>query len=298
MKVITINVTDYITIEQITKEFNKIDNKYEQYELKLVLYKFVQPETLATIVALYKYKIFQEYDLRVYIINTNSYAERLDFHSNLGVEEVINNSRYDSRGRFVEITNFNCDNSIELVNKIMRIFRENLELEETVFKMLNYCFFEVVDNVQNHADSPINGYLVAQRYPNERKLCISIIDCGKGIYKSLTESENSQYKHLSEKEAIEYCVKESVTNGNGMGNGLYHTRRFIELNCGKMAIYSGNKKIIVKNDLIEVMNIPYFTGTIVSLQIEMDNNVRLEDIFGENIPVTIDEADAFIDELW
>ncbi|EKY28059.1 MULTISPECIES: ATP-binding protein [Clostridium] len=295
---ITINITDYITIEQITNEFNKINNKREEYTLNLVLYKFVQPETLAVIVSLYKYKISEEYTISIIIKNSNSYAERLDFYKHLNKETVVNNYRYSSEGRFVEITNFDNTNSIELVNEVMKIFRNNLELEESVFKMLNYCFFEVVDNVQNHADSNIGGFLVAQRYPTGRKLCISIIDCGKGIYRSLTENDKSEYSNLTEEEAISYCIRESVTNGKGMGNGLYHTTRFIELNDGKLMIYSGNKKLIIENNEKEIRDIPYFNGTIVSLQIEMDNEVRLEDIFGENIPVSVDEAEDMVFDLW
>ena len=83
-----------------------------------------------------------------------------------------------------------------------------------------------------------------------------------------------------------------------MGNGLYHTTRFIELNDGKLMIYSGNKKLIIENNEKEIRDIPYFNGTIVSLQIEMDNEVRLEDIFGENIPVSVDEAEDMVFDLW
>ena len=126
---ITINITDYITIEQITNEFNKINNKREEYTLNLVLYKFVQPETLAVIVSLYKYKISEEYTISIIIKNSNSYAERLDFYKHLNKETVVNNYRYSSEGRFVEITNFDNTNSIELVNEVMKIFRNNLEIE-------------------------------------------------------------------------------------------------------------------------------------------------------------------------
>ena len=36
----------------------------------------------------------------------------------------------------------------------------------------------------------------------------------------------------------------------------------------------------------------------VKLDINTDKDLDKKDIFGENIPTTVDEADEFIDELW
>lgn len=295
---IILNIKDSTTIEEITMTFSRINEIEQQYNLNIVLYKYIRPETLAVIVAFYKAKIYEGYNINLGISNINTYAQRINFHRNMGIEEKENFNRHSSEGRFIEITNFNEENSINLVNDIMNIFRNNIALEDSVFSVLNYCFFEVVDNVQNHSKSPIGGYLTAQRFQTERTLCITIIDCGQGIYKSLTQNEDSKYKHLSEKEAMEYCIQESVTNGNGMGNGLYHTRRFIEFNRGKMTIYSGRKKLLVTQGEIDVVDIPYFDGTIVSLCINLDNEVNFNEIFGENIPTSVEEAYDCINELW
>lgn len=295
---IILNIKESITIEEIINGFSRITDIQEEYNLKIILYKYVLPESLAIVVAFYRAKVFEGYNINVNIPNINTYAQRIDFHKNMGIEEEENFNRYSSEGRFIEITNFNEENSIKLVNNIMKIFRNNIDLEDSVFRVLNYCFLEVVDNVHNHSQSPIGGYLTAQRFPTERMLCITIIDCGRGIYKSLTQNENSEYKHLTESEAMEYCIKESVTNGNGMGNGLYHTRRFIELNNGKMTISSGRKKLIVTQEGIEVVDIPNFNGTIVSLCIKLDNQINFNEIFYGNIPTSVEEADDCINELW
>lgn len=295
---IILNIKESIKIEEIINEFSKINDKEKQYNLKIILYKYILSESLAVVVAFYKAKVYEEYNINVNIYNKNGYAQRINFHKNMGIEEEENFNRHSSEGRFIEITNFNEENSVNLVNDIMNIFRNNIDLEDSVLSVLNYCFFEVVDNVQNHSQSPIGGYLTAQRFPKERALFISIIDCGRGIYKSLTGNDDSEYKHLNESEAMEYCIQESVTNGNGMGNGLYHTRRFIEFNRGKMIISSGRKKMIVTQEGIEVIDIPYFNGTIVSLSIKLDNEVNFNEIFGENIPTSVEEAYDCIDELW
>lgn len=45
-----------------------------------------------------------------------------------------------------------------------------------------------------------------------------VADDGQGIHSSLTE--NDKYARLSEPEALEMCIQDSVTDGKGMGFGL------------------------------------------------------------------------------
>lgn len=45
-----------------------------------------------------------------------------------------------------------------------------------------------------------------------------VADDGQGIHSSLTE--NDKYARLSELEALEMCIQDSVTDGKGMGFGL------------------------------------------------------------------------------
>lgn len=303
MNKFVINVKQDTTIEDIIFKFNKINDKSECYSLNLILYKFINPEVLAVIVALYKYKLIQNYNVKIDIDGQNQYAERVNFHMHMGQKRIETFLRHNNDGRFIEITNFDEGNSIGIVNNIMRIFRENLELEngleDSVFGMLNYCFFEIVDNVHTHSKSEIGGYLIAQRFPKEGRLSITVIDCGKGIYSSLTESEKSKYKHLNEDEAIRYCIRELVTDGEGQGNGLYHTKKFVESNDGKLYIYSGNKKLIIKKDILDTKDIHRFNGTIVHVELNMNNRIELKDIFGDNeIPTTVKDVYDSIDCLW
>lgn len=65
-----------------------------------------------------------------------------------------------------------------------------------------------------------------------------------------------------------------------------------------MTIYSGRKKLLVTQGEIDVVDIPYFDGTIVSLCINLDNEVNFNEIFGENIPTSVEEAYDCINELW
>ena len=52
-------------------------------------------------------------------------------------------------------------------------------------------------------------------------LSLLVADDGQGIQASLTE--NVKYSELTEPEALDLCIRDSVTDGKGMGFGLYTT---------------------------------------------------------------------------
>ena len=54
-------------------------------------------------------------------------------------------------------------------------------------------------------------------------LSFLVADDGIGVRESL--SENEKYAEISESEALRICVKDAITDGKGMGFGLYSTRQ-------------------------------------------------------------------------
>ena len=49
----------------------------------------------------------------------------------------------------------------------------------------------------------------------------TIVDDGIGVRESL--AENEKYVGVSEEEALRMCIKDAITDGKGMGFGLYST---------------------------------------------------------------------------
>lgn len=286
--------------------FNNINNiaRVNMY-LDFEFCDFIAPEHMAIIVAFVKYLetmgIKIDIEVKNYSNDIDRYLSRIDFYKHLNIPCEENFSRWSSEGRFLEITHFDGNNSIKITNDTIKIIRANCCIEDSVLRCLNYCFFEVADNVDVHANSPIDGYVLAQNYPKKRELKIIFIDAGIGIHESLTKTEGSRYTNLSEEEALKYCIREKTTNGNGMGNGLFHTSEFIKQNQGEMLIYSGNHYININNGNIDICQGPYWQGTIVYLKIYTDNTVELESVFGTEIPETVENMEDYIEgefSLW
>jgi anti-sigma regulatory factor (Ser/Thr protein kinase) len=258
----------------------------------------VKPEYLVAIVGIIKYIKVKGIVVNITIDNptNNTYSQRINFYKELDIPCEEDFNRWDANGRFVEITNFDRTNNVDISNAILRVIRDNCRVDTNTMKCLNYCFFEMVDNIDNHADSPINGYTVVQNFNKRNELTITILDAGKGIHESLTE--NPRYTHFAPADSLIHCIKENVTNGRGRGVGLYHTAQFILENGGQLGIYSGENYLEIRNGQVNLYPSAYWQGTLLHVIINKSCQVNFANIFGDSIPVTVQDSDMFIDDLW
>ncbi len=288
-------------IDDLLSKLNRMYyiTRFDTLHLKLVINGRVNPEYLVIIVGIVNFLRVSGATINVTIENLseNNYPQRMNFHKALGVQCCETFNRYDAQGRFVEITNFDASNSVPIINNILKVIRDNWAIDGSIYQCLNYCLFEMIDNIQNHADSPINGYTVAQNFRYSNHLKFVILDAGKGIHESLIE--NPIYRNLTPEQALECCIKEKVTNGKGMGYGLFHTSQFILANGGELYIHSGNHVLEVINQSVNVRKSFYWRGTLIYVKINTNNSVSFNSVFGANIPETVANADDYIDDnLW
>lgn len=135
-----------------------------------------------------------------------------------------------------------------------------------------------------------------QNFPVKREIRCVVLDAGKGIYESLSQS--SKYRNITPKEALKLSLEAGVTRGYGRGNGLYHLKNFIVENDGELQIFSCGQVLKLSNRKIEVVDGPYWQGTLIYVRINTHNSVDLNTIFDEAIPTSVLEVDECIYELW
>lgn len=111
--------------------------------------------------------------------------------------------------------------SIHAVYKdIVNTLKMQPDIELGILQTLSYCFYEIFDNVLTHSMKACG--IVVMRYDSKKaKIQIMVVDDGIGIHRSLTE--NKVYRNLTEAEALTQCMLDKVTDGKGMGFGLYST---------------------------------------------------------------------------
>ena len=143
----------------------------------------------------------------------------------------------------VSIDVFDAQSLNAVYRDVINAMTSHFEIEVSVLQALSYCLYEMMDNVHIHSGKPLGTAMT--HYDDERKvLRILIADDGMGIRASL--AENEKFKDITEPEALRLCLEDTVTDGKGMGFGLYTTSRLVN-SIGKVFIlHSGSHKLIIK----------------------------------------------------
>ncbi len=273
-----------------------ISRDYEELDINLETLRYIDLMQAIMLVAAVNEARNNGKEIRVNCKDCNEYLQRINFYEELGVAKEENFIRHDKTCSLLEISNITKDNDGQVVNGIMRILQNSTALDYSVLQCLNYCFWEMVDNIQEHAKSCIGGYTVVQKYPRKNKLEINLVDTGRGIRASL--SENASLAELSEEEALRECIKEGMTSGSGRGNGLFHTTNFVKENGGRFLMHSCSWALEISGGVVRTFPVPFWQGTAIHLEVNSCNDVLLENIFGDEIPTTVEEADELINGLW
>jgi hypothetical protein len=129
-------------------------------------------------------------------------------------------------------------------NLLMQSLTNEVVCEAGVIDALNWCIYEVLDNVFQHSQAS-SGYVMAQLHAKRRTFVIAVGDSGRGIHRSLamaTDQSKVDRSQLSTAHlAIAHALQQGVTSkGNlNQGNGLHGLRRSVEINGGSLTVASG-----------------------------------------------------------
>ena len=182
-------------------------------------------------------------------------AAIVDYHKHRGVNFLIDEDRQSpirsafepssleesgapiSGSPISRIWRFTESSATPIADAIARSLLERLALEEGVFKAINWCLYEIMDNVLQHAESEV-GFVEAQVHPASQRVAICIADAGIGFRRSF---RNSRHRAQTESDAISLSVQERLTRDSevGAGNGLWGLYQIVTKNEGLLAIHSG-----------------------------------------------------------
>lgn len=183
--------------------------------------------------------------------------------------------QYFSDVNDVTIDVFDAYTLNEVYGQVLRTLTSHFEIEVSVLQSLSYCFYEILDNVHIHSGKPL-GTAVTHFDASKDVLRVLVADDGIGIRQSL--AENEKYREITESEAVRMCLEDSVTDGKGMGFGLYATSRLMK-NVGlKFVLHSGSHKLIYKDGNTVVIDNGYWQGTIIYMEISTSRDIDPNDV--------------------
>ena len=173
----------------------------------------------------------------------------------------------------VSIDVFDAQTLNAVYRDVVKAMTSHFEIEVSVLQALSYCLYEMMDNVHIHSGKTL-GTAITHYDRDESSLRILIADDGMGIRASL--AGNSEYRNITEAEALKLCLQDSITDGKGMGFGLYTTSRLVDRIGKKFVLHSGSHKLIIENGITSVIENGFWQGTLIFMAIgtgrEIDPN--------------------------
>ena len=208
--------------------------------------------------------------------------------------------KYFKGAKNVSIDVFDAHTLNSVYKDVVNAMTSHLEIEISVLQALSYCLYEMMDNVHIHSGKPL-GTAMTCFDEVQRTLSILIADDGMGIRASL--SENEKYKDVTEAEALRLCLEDQVTDGKGLGFGLYTTSRLVYSIGNEFILHSGKHKLIRKDGLESVVENGFWQGTLVYMVlgtgVEIDPNQIVDhrtDVEGQFNETFVESSE--IETLW
>ena len=217
----------------------------------------------------------------------------------MNIDNLLNKYFKDSAS-LPTIEVFDNENIYDVYVDVVKTLKNSPDIELSVLQLLSYCFYEILDNVLTHSGKK-TGTVLMHYNPSHSSIKILVADDGMGIRQSL--SENEAYKDISEAEAIRLCLKNKVTDGKGMGYGLYSTTCLIK-NAGiQMEIHSGKHLLRTDGDKEEICEASMWQGTIIYFELHTDKEIDPNSILENRTDVETEFNETFIDtsdidDLW
>ncbi|MGM9747928.1 MAG: ATP-binding protein [Candidatus Cryptobacteroides sp.] len=187
---------------------------------------------------------------------------------------------------------FDKDSIFSVYSDIVKLLNSYSDIELSVLQAFSYCFYEVLDNVLTHSEK-MCGTVITRFLPDNKLIQGLVSDDGIGIQKSL--SINPLYNQITEHAALSSCIQDKVTDGKGMGFGLYSTARLIK-NAGiRLVIHSGKSCMQFDGNKVEVYDTEFWQGTIIYFEIHSDKEIDPNDVVENRTDCAEQFNESFID---
>lgn len=208
--------------------------------------------------------------------------------------------QYFDRTENVSIDVFDSHTLNDVYQQVLKTLTAHFEIEVSVLQALSYCFYEILDNVHIHSGKPL-GTAITHFDANKDILRLLVADDGMGIRASLAENES--YHNVSEEDALRMCIQDTVTDGKGMGFGLYATSRLMKDIGISFILHSGTHKLLFKDGETKIIDNGFWQGTIVYMEITTSREIDPNEVVDHRTDADVQYNEAFVesdelDSLW
>lgn len=200
----------------------------------------------------------------------------------------------------ITIDVFDEKNIYDVYQRVVGILTQYIEIETTVLQAMSYCFYEILDNVLTHSGKEM-GTIITHYDSANHILSFLVADDGIGVRASL--SENNNYSDVTEPDALRMCIQDAITDGKGMGFGLYSTSLLVRDAGLQFVVRSGNHRLLVQNGVESIAESDFWQGTVVYLQLHTNRVINPAEVVANRTNVAAQYNETFLndnelEELW
>ena len=213
---------------------------------------------------------------------------------------VLIKQYFSSINENITIDVFDEKNIYDVYQRVVGVLTQYIDIETTVLQAMSYCFYEILDNVLTHSGKEL-GTVLTHYDSASHILSFLVADDGIGVQASL--SENTEYAGISEPDALKICIKDAITDGKGMGFGLYSTSLLARDAGLVFEVRSGKHTMQVQDGVEETKESDFWQGTIVYLQLHTNKEINPADVVANRANVATQYNETFLNdneltELW
>lgn len=200
--------------------------------------------------------------------------------------------RYFRGKENVSIDVFDAQTLNAVYRDVVKAMTSHFDIEVSVLQALSYCLYEMMDNVHIHSGKPL-GTAMTHYDEQQKVLRILIADDGIGIRASL--AENDIYRDVTESEALRLCLEDKITDGKGMGFGLYTTSRLVDSIGKEFILHSGSHKLITKDGKTSVIENGFWQGTLIYMEIGTSEEIDPNQIVDHRTDAAEEYNETFVE---
>ena len=173
------------------------------------------------------------------------------------------------------IRRLTSDNMTEYIDYAADYFKEMSDNRDLT--MFNLSLAETINNVKDHAQSPIDAYAFCQYFPAKKQIKVVVGDLGIGIPNSVNNYlKKNNNPVISEIESMKWALTENrsiKSQPQNQGKGLNNLLTFVKANKSSLTLYSNNAMFFATADVEIFKKNEYssFSGTLIEVVINIDN---------------------------
>lgn len=200
--------------------------------------------------------------------------------------------RYFKGKENVSIDVFDAQTLNAVYKDVVKAMTSHFDIEVSVLQALSYCLYEMMDNVHIHSGKPL-GTAMTHYDEHKKVLRILIADDGIGIRASL--AENDIYRDVTEPEALKLCLEDKITDGKGMGFGLYTTYRLVDSIGKEFILHSGSHKLFIEGEKTTVIKNGFWQGTLIYMEIGTSEEIDPNQIVDHRTDAAEEYNETFVE---